>query len=134
MHAVGDVLQADGQAPPDPATEPVTVRATLLKVRPELGRTKTKFHRQEGIEAQQDGLPGAKNKRRLDCSIVGARGRAMTYRWGAARERQKARRPRGSREGAGGDGDEAGTPRGSEVHGILWTCSLAQHHAAWMKH
>ena len=38
-----DVLQADGQAPPDPATEPVTVRATLLKVRPELGRTKTKF-------------------------------------------------------------------------------------------
>ena len=60
----------------------------------------------------------------------------MTYWWGAARERQKARRPRGSREGAGGggDGDEAGTPRGSEVHGILWTCSLAQHHAAWMKH
>jgi hypothetical protein len=43
MHAVGDVLQADGQAPPDQATEPVTVRATLLKVRPELARTKTKF-------------------------------------------------------------------------------------------
>jgi hypothetical protein len=85
LQAVGDVLQADGQAAPDQTTEPVTARAMLEEGASGVSQEKKqKVHPRRNLEAQQTDCRLLKEKEE-DAAV------AMTYCWwGTAMQRQSS--------------------------------------------